>query len=66
VPTWFPGFVEAVGGIRLSQRGNVELVSRYELEEITEKLAADGADNFYTRLARWFLADPKHRAASPF
>jgi hypothetical protein len=66
VPAWFPGFAEAIGGIRLSQRGNVELVSRYELKEITEKLTRGGTDAFYTGLASWFLADPTQRIASPF
>ena len=53
-------------GLRLSERGNVELVPRHELDSVADRLAGKNADGFYARLGRWFLADPARRAASPF
>ena len=66
VPAWFPAFAEAVAGLRLTERGNVELVPRHEIETIAERLAAGNAGEFYERLGRWFLADPAQRTANPF
>jgi len=66
VPTWFPAFAEAVAGTRLSALGNVELLSREELETARQQLAQMHADDFYARLARWLLADPAQRPARPF
>jgi hypothetical protein len=66
VPAWFPAFAEAVAGLRLSDRGNVELVPRHEIEPIAEGLSKGNAPDFYQRLARWFLADPATRSAEPF
>ena len=74
VPGWFPGFAETVAGLRLEERGNVELVPRIELEQVTERLkgpfdllrAGPGTNEFYARLGRWFLADPARRAQTPF
>ena len=66
VPAWFPPFAEAVAGTRLSARGNVELVSRLELEEFIQHLAREKTNAYYERLARWFLADPAQRPVAPF
>ena len=65
-PEWFPAFAEAVAGIRLGPRGNVEYVGRGELEALVERLNSAKADGFYERLARWFLADPAQRQPNPF
>jgi WD40 repeat protein len=66
VPAWFPAFAEAVAGLRLSERGNVELVPRHELESARDRLASGNAGDFYGRLAQWFLAEPSQRASNPF
>jgi hypothetical protein len=66
VPPWFLELAEAVAGTRLGARGNVELVSRRELEEVAQRLAQTSGGSFYERLGRWFLADPAQRATSPF
>jgi hypothetical protein len=66
VPAWFPAFAEAVAGLRLSERGNVELVPRHEIETIAARLTAENSGGFYERLGRWFLADPAQRAGTPF
>ena len=64
VPAWFLDLAEAAAGIRLSERGNVELVPGQELHKIAEQLAAKDTGEFYERLAKWFLADPAQRPAS--
>jgi len=66
VPEWFLTFVDAVAGIRLSQRGNVEVVHRKAPEELMQRLPPEGSGDFYERIARWFLAEPGKRASSPF
>jgi hypothetical protein len=66
VPAWFPGFAEAIAGIRLSERGNVELVPRSELNNFAKQLAPAESSGFYARFAQWFLTDPTNRAAAPF
>ncbi len=66
VPPWFLALTEAVAGIRLSVRGNVELVSRRELEVVAQRLAGVNEGDFYERLGQWFLADPAQRPGSPF
>ena len=66
VPSWFPELAEAMGGLRLGSRGNVELVSRHDLEEFVSKLSTRDPGDFYVRLGRWLLADPGQRERSPF
>jgi len=66
VPAWFPAFAEAVAGLRLSERGNTELVPRHEIETMAGRLEAGNAGDFYERVGRWFLADPARRSTSPF
>jgi hypothetical protein len=66
VPAWFVEFAEVAAGIRLSERGNVELVPREELEKLSQTLVAKEQGEFYERLARWFLANPAERPVSPF
>jgi hypothetical protein len=66
VPAWFAAFAETVAGLRLSERGNVELVPRHELESARDQLATANASDFYARLAQWFLADPSKRPSAPF
>jgi hypothetical protein len=66
VPTWFPAFAEAVAGMRVTDRGNVELVARHELHDFAGRFSSGDRAEFYERLARWFFADPSQRMASPF
>jgi hypothetical protein len=66
VPAWFPAFAEAVAGLRLSERGNVELVPRHEISTGATHFAAEDEGGFYERLGRWFLADPAQHAPNPF
>jgi hypothetical protein len=54
VPEWLPKFAEAIAGIRLGERGNVELVPRRELEQMARRLPPEGAGDFYERLAGGF------------
>jgi hypothetical protein len=42
------------------------MVPRNELEKLMRTRGESTADGFYDRLARWILADPGHRPASPF
>ena len=66
VPGWFLALTEAVAGMRLSARGNTELVSRRELDDVAQRLARVSEGDFYERLGRWCLADPSQRPVSPF
>ena len=66
VPEWFVGFAEVIAGMRLSPRGNVEIVHRAEFDRLGDQFAAKDEQGFYERLARWFLADPEQRPRSPF
>jgi hypothetical protein len=66
VPAWFPGFAEVIAGMRLSPRGNVEIVHRAEFDQLGGQFGAKDEQGFYERLARWFLADPMQRRSSPF
>ena len=52
--------------MRLSPRGNVEIVHRAEFDQLRHQLAAKEENGFYERLARWFLSDPMQRPRSPF
>src|SRR5262249_13003967 len=66
VPAWFSDFAEAVAGLRLSERGYIELVPQSEFEQRAAQVAAKKGDGFYERLAGWFLMDLKDRPAHPF
>jgi hypothetical protein len=66
VPEWLAPFAESVAGIRLSARGNVEIVPRSEFHVMARQLMSQEAKEFYQQLARWFLADPSHRPVNPF
>ena len=66
VPAWFFDFAEAVAGLRLSERGNIELVPHSEFERCEGQIATKGGDGFYERLGRWFFMDLKSRPAHPF
>jgi hypothetical protein len=66
VPAWFPDFAEAVAGLRLSERGSIELVPQSEFQQRAAQIAAKKGDGFYERLGRWFFMDSKDRPAHPF
>jgi hypothetical protein len=66
VPPWFLAFAEALAGTRISDRGNVELVARQELEIVAQRLAGVNQGGFYERVAQWFFADSAQRPVSPF
>ncbi len=66
VPEWFLIFTESVAGIRLGDRGQVELVPEAEFETTVRDLRSKNENGFYGHLARWFLADPTDREPAPF
>jgi WD40 repeat protein len=66
VPEWFLTFAETVAGIRLDARGHVECVAQLEFEAALRDLQSKDKNEFYVRLARWLLADPKDRETTPF
>jgi WD40 repeat protein len=55
VPEWFPRFAEAVAGVRLGERGAMELVPREKLKAFAEQIPAGAATRNYEQIARWFL-----------
>src|SRR5207247_4608343 len=66
VPAAFLTFAEAAAGHSLNARGNFDLLSVEKMEEAWRRIAVTSSDDFYDRLARWFLADPLQRTLSPF
>jgi hypothetical protein len=65
VPEWFLTFTETVAGIRLGDRGHVELVPPMEFEAAVHALKSKDKNEFYARLAQWFLAEPAEREIAP-
>jgi WD40 repeat protein len=66
VPEWFLTLTETVAGIRLGARGQTELIPALEFDAAVQELKSRSKDDYYVRLARWFLADPTNREAAPF
>src|SRR5687768_10896753 len=65
VPGWFLTFVESIAGIRLGARGQTEYVGT-EFDAAVLDLKSRAADDYYARLARWLIAHPIDRGATPF
>jgi hypothetical protein len=65
VPSWVPGFAEAVAGIRLGTSGTPEIVPRIQA---LKALAPEthGSAGIHGAVARWLVADPATRSPSPF
>ena len=51
VPEWFPRFAEALAGIRLGERGNIEFVREGELNRLTVEVSAKPPGTFYEEIA---------------
>ncbi len=66
VPDWYLDFAEAVAGIRLRARGSLEFISATEFETAIRELESKRKDEFYARLARWFVTTPSQREVAPF
>lgn len=66
VPPWFLSFVESLAGIRLSDRGNLEILPRTQFLEARERMRLSTETGFYDRLARRFLTRPEDRVPAFF
>lgn len=66
VPGWFLSFAEAMAGIRLSERGNTEIVRRISLQDIPPRSETADGHSFYGLLAEWLLQEPKDRSSRFF
>lgn len=66
VPEWFLTFAETIAGIRLGERGQLEFVPEKEFDAAIEALRSKDRNEFYARVAQWFIADPMDRERSPF
>jgi eukaryotic-like serine/threonine-protein kinase len=66
VPPWFLAFAEALVSTRLSDRGNVEFVSRQQLEIVARRLAGMNEGDYYDRVAKTFFVEPAYRPITPF
>src|SRR5213594_4009015 len=64
VPAWFCELTEAVAGQRLSDAGVAENVSSAQLVSLKSRLLSREGGDFYTRWAKWFLADRESRCIS--
>ena len=67
-PPWLPDLAEAVGGLGVSDKGvAVPLQNRIHLlSSLREKINANADSDSFSKWARWFFADRKHRSGSPF
>jgi WD40 repeat protein/serine/threonine protein kinase len=66
VPDWLPELTEAVAGKRFDAQGRSIPVPARRLMQLRQELGAGSGPDFYARWARWFFADRKTRANSPF
>jgi WD40 repeat protein/serine/threonine protein kinase len=66
VPEWFVEWAEAVAGCRLNREGIDVVVPPREVLRQTARAVAREETDFFTRLAKWFQADPSARTISPF
>jgi WD40 repeat protein/serine/threonine protein kinase len=64
VPEWFLNFAEAIARIRVGDRGQSELIGATQFDAAMQAFRS-GQNDFYARLAQWFLADPAGRGAPP-
>lgn len=53
VPTWFPAFAEAAAGLKLSERGSLEIVDPSTMARLASEHS--GGKTFYERLAHDFV-----------
>jgi eukaryotic-like serine/threonine-protein kinase len=65
-PSWFCDFIEAIGGMRLSESRNPEHFSRDSLQEFRRRFAETPETDFYSRWAHWFLWDRMKDPAPEF
>ena len=66
VPPWLPELAEAVACKRLNSTRVLEFVPDAGLWRLEQILVKSPAQDFYTRWAKWFFADPSQRTNSPF
>jgi hypothetical protein len=64
VPGWFPAFAEAVAGIRLSERGNIELLAGERVKEFRRQIPPEDTTHFYGELVVRFIEGSPNRAVT--
>lgn len=65
-PDWLPELAEAVGGLRLNDKGQIGQVDLDKLLDVRDRLKATKDTDFFSRWAHWFFADPGSRSDFPF
>ena len=60
VPAWFADLVEAAGGSRLSDDGQVQPASANLIRQLRERFSQHVDKDFYAHWAKWFLVDRMH------
>ena len=65
VPAWFADLVEAVGGSRLSEDGQVQPASASLIRQLRQRFTQRVDNDFYARWAKWFLVDRTHGPVPP-
>lgn len=63
-PPWLPEFAEAIGGLKLDKRENLEFASRSAMIELRNSSTSSPVD-FYQRFRKWFFTDRSNRGESP-
>jgi tetratricopeptide (TPR) repeat protein len=66
VPAWLASWAEAAAGIRIDDRGGVELVSLAEFLKVKQERLDSRETNSYALWAKWFFSAPDSRPVSPY
>ncbi|MEO8426079.1 MAG: protein kinase [Verrucomicrobiota bacterium] len=66
IPSWIPGFLQIMSGLKLSAQGKGEFVSQAGLPALRERLESLSSPDLYERFARWAITPQSIRPKAPF
>jgi WD40 repeat protein len=64
VPDWLPVLAEAAGGLQLSVAGTLNPTPPDNLSKLKSQLANVTGEDYWSRVGRWYFADPAKRTIS--
>jgi hypothetical protein len=65
IPEWFSDLAEAIGGVRLSENGQIQPASASVIRELRQRFSMGANKDFYVHWAKWFLVDRMHDPVPP-
>lgn len=67
-PAWLPELAEAIGGMRINEKGEVEFLSDQvkAFAAVERKVLQERGSSPYTRWGHWLFSDRQSRTISPF